>query len=130
MIQFNITDEEPNRDWLIHQSWKLWHLVDGKHRPPFTDLFPLFNYKAMTNPSSQNRSTNSLVLIYSAVPKTGSTTIGFILQTISMFQPLKLVGNKNIPMAEDKFSNLKVIFIKSPFQIFPFYELQCQEVTV
>ena len=104
MIQFNITDEEPNRDWLIHQSWKLWHLVDGKHRPPFTDLFPLFNYKAMKNPSSQNRSTNSLVLIYSAVPKTGSTTIGFILQTISMFQPLKLVGNKNIPMAEDKCS--------------------------
>ena len=59
MIQFNITDEEPNRDWLIHQSWKLWHLVDGKNKAPFTDLYPPFSYKKMTNPSSQNCRQNS-----------------------------------------------------------------------
>ena len=43
-------------------------------------------------------------IMYIAAIQIVLTTIGFILQTISMFQPLKLVGNKNIPMAEDKCS--------------------------
>ena len=42
MLTFNFTEKENFRNTIINQSWYLWKLVNGKDKPPYTNLYPRF----------------------------------------------------------------------------------------
>ena len=114
-LKYNLTAQntELQRVQFILQSRKLAHAWPGPNRS-FAKMYPKFQYFDSDTDvvlTTANRSSmDSQILLYAAVPKTGTTTLTALLKRIGTFNNFNVVGRRWMPMFEDKFE----IFIFCP----------------
>ena len=110
MSVLNLTAQntELQKVQFILQSRKLAHAWPGPNRS-FAKMYPKFQYFDSDTDvvlTTANRSMDSQILLYAAVPKTGTTTLTALLKRIGTFNNFNVVGRRWMPMFEDKFEIL------------------------
>ena len=106
-LKYNLTvpeDTEIHKLEFILQSQKLAHVRPGENGS-YTKMYPKFQYvddDADVTLTTTNRSTDSQILLYAAVPKTGTTLLTALLKRLGQFHNFTVVGRRWMPMFEDK----------------------------
>ena len=103
-LQYNLTAQntELQKVQFILQSRKLAHAWSGPNGS-FAKMYPRFQYVDEDTDvvlTTANRSMGSQILLYAAVPKTGTTTLTALLKRMGQFNNFTVVGRRWMPMFE------------------------------
>ena len=110
-LKYNLTvpeDTEIHKLEFILQSQKLAHVRPGENGS-YTKMYPKFQYfvdETDVTLTTTNRSTDSQILLYAAVPKTGTTLLTGLLNRLGQLHNFTVVGRRLMPMFEDKYKVL------------------------
>ena len=108
-LKYNITVPQDYTDLhklqFIVQSQKLAHVWPGENGS-YTKMYPKFQYvddDMDVTLTTTNKSTDSDILLYAAVPKTGTTLLTALLKRLGQLHNFTVVGRRWMPMFEDKY---------------------------
>ena len=107
-LKYNLTvpeNTEIHKLQFILQSQKLAHVWPGENGS-YTKMYPKFQYvddETDVTLTTTNRSTDSQILLYAAVPKTGTTLLTALLKRLGQLHNFTVVGRRMMPMFEDKY---------------------------
>ena len=106
-LKYNLTAQNTDlfRRQFILQSRKLIRAWAGEDQK-YAKMYPKFHYfddDQNVTLTLTNRSTDSQILLYSAVPKTGTTLLAAMLRQLGKFSNFQVTGHRWMPMFEDKY---------------------------
>ena len=107
-LKYNLTAQNTDlfkRQFLL-QSRKLTRAWAGENRK-YAQMYPKFHYiddDQNVTLTMTNRTTDSQILLYSAVPKTGTTLLTAMLKKLGRdYNHFNVTGHRWMPMFEDKY---------------------------